>query len=464
MRCRASLLTPDQTRWGTLPLFFVMHRKAAIARALAAAMLRGRLEVDSMVAHGTQLFARRYRWLTPLARRMHKAFAGRVRPRQVRLTNFLLCDRGFLGACERHELRLVDRLVPHAELAPLAAARDWQTPRIRTTGELADWLELPVAELLWFADPRGLCGTARHLKLRHYHPRLLAKRFGQVRLVEAPKPRLKAIQRRVLDELLVHLPAHVAAHGFCRARSCQTFAAPHVARQVVLRLDLRDFFPSIFAARVAAIFRAAGYSEQVADLLTGLATTVTHDGVWNDECLMSLDPSERERLRRLYAWRHLPQGAPTSPALANLCAYRLDCRLAALADSASATYTRYADDLAFSGDADFARVVHRFRHHAAAIALEEGFEVHHRKTRIMRPGVRQHLAGIVVNAHQNIARADYDRLKATLTNCVRHGAETQNRAAHTEFRAHLLGRMAHVERINAVRGQKLRALFEQITW
>jgi RNA-directed DNA polymerase len=89
----------------------------------------------------------------------------------------------------------------------------------------------------------------------------------------------------------------------------------------------------------------------------------------------------------LYAHPHLPQGAPTSPALANLMGYRLDRRLSGLANSADAVYTRYADDLAFSGGAAFNRGVERFSAHAAAVALEEGFSVNHHKTRVMRQGV-----------------------------------------------------------------------------
>ena len=119
----------------------------------------------------------------------------------------------------------------------------------------------------------------------------------------------------------------------------------------------------------------------------------------------------------LYAQRHLPQGAPTSPALANLCAYRVDCRLSGLAAVAGASYTRYADDVAFSGDEAFARCAERFSLRAAAILLEEGFAVRHRKTRLMQRSVRQHLAGLVVNERLNVRRADFDELKAILTNC-----------------------------------------------
>jgi RNA-directed DNA polymerase len=142
----------------------------------------------------------------------------------------------------------------------------------------------------------------------------------------------------------------------------------------------------------------------------------------------------------------------------------MDCRLAGLAKSVGAVYTRYADDLAFSGDADFERWVDRFSTHVAAILIEEGFTVHYRKTRVMRQGVRQHLAGVVTNQHMNVMRCDFDRLKATLTNCVRLGPESQNRNAHSDFRSHLHGRVGFVEMINPDKGERLRTIFQQIQW
>ena len=165
-----------------------------------------------------------------------------------------------------------------------------------------------------------------------------------------------------------------------------------------------------------------------------------------------------------YSSPHLPQGAPTSPALANICSYRLDCRLSGLANAADAAYTRYADDIAFSGDERFERHVDRFSTHVAAICMEEGFSVHHRKTRVMRRGVRQHLAGLTINSHSNVMRADFDRLKAILTNSLRHGPESQNREQHPAFRQHLEGRVAFVAAINPGKGARFREIFEQIEW
>ena len=100
----------------------------------------------------------------------------------------------------------------------------------------------------------------------------------------------------------------------------------------------------------------------------------------------------------------------------------------------------------------------------AAIAIEEGFAVNLRKTRVMRRGGRQQLAGVVVNSHPNLARAEFDALKAVLTNCVRSDPALQNRDGHSDFRAHLAGRVAHAAMLNAARGAKLKAIFDRIVW
>jgi retron-type reverse transcriptase len=299
--------------------------------------------------------------------------------------------------------------------------------------------------------------------LQHYHYRVLAKKSGNIRLIEAPKEKLRELQRVILREIVEQIPAHAAAHGFVKRRSIKTFAAPHVGRRVVLRMDLRDFFPSISGPRVQALFRTVGYPDAVAERLGGICTNAAPRGIWKT-LGKELDPLAMAEARALYAQPHLPQGAPTSPALANICSWRVDCRLSGLANAVGATYTRYADDLAFSGDEEFERRMERFALRVAVILHDEGFQVHHRKTRIMRQGVRQYLAGIVTNERLNVMRGDFDKLKAILTNCVRHGAESQNRERHPAFRQHLNGRVGFVEMVNPKKGTRLRRIYEKIEW
>src|SRR5262249_49851062 len=208
--------------------------------------------------------------------------------------------------------------------------------------------------LEWFANrcrPGSRPGSG---PLCHYRYQWRTKRSSAPRLIESPKPKLKAIQRQLLCDILDLIPPHDAAHGFRAGRSVRTFVAPHVGKAVVVKMDLRDFFPSITDTRVSALFRTAGYPEQVARLLAALCTNGTPAEVFDELGSPAGGPS-RWAISRVYDQPHLPQGAPTSPALANLCAFRLDRRLAGLARVSGAEYTRYADDLVFSGGPGFAR-------------------------------------------------------------------------------------------------------------
>jgi RNA-directed DNA polymerase len=435
---------------------------------LAEAFLSGPWDLESLVERGGRVLGRRYRWLRPLAKRVLAAFAESPRPRVARLADFLREDKRFQKARATQPLQLHFARWQAQVMAPATGLpASWPVPAITSPAELARFLELEPHELDWFADCQSRERFSSVEALRHYRYRWVPKPSGSLRLIEAPKPRLKQLQRRLLDGILVHIPPHEAAHGFRAGRSVASFVAPHVGRTIVLKMDLRDFFVSITSARVMAIYLTAGYPESVARLLTGLSTNTVPLVVWNQVGALASDPARSAmgwQARRLYRQPHLPQGAATSPALANLAAHRLDVRLAGLGRAAQASYTRYADDLVFSGDEPFAQSIGRFPAHAAAIALEEGFAVQHRKTRVMRQGVRQRAAGVVINQKINIARDDYDQLKAILFNCARHGHGEQNRAGVADFRAHLAGRIAYVARVNPDRGARLIRVFERIVW
>jgi len=428
-----------------------MRRDTSIASVLASSLMGGEQELEAAVARTTRTLGREWDWMRALVRRYLSRFASGTRPRHRDVVQFLRIDRTY--RLHKRRLEIAHWISESQEMRQVA---DWDLPAIETIGDLSQWLGIELSDLDWFADLKQFGYMASSSQpVRNYRYRVQTKESGGFRLIEAPKPRLKAVQRRILTGILEKIPPHPAVHGFWKGRSIRTFATPHVAQHVVLKMDLRDFFPSIPRPRVQAIFRTMGYPEAVADRLGGICTNATPRDAW---------PREAVEERAVYARAHVPQGAPTSPALANLCAYRLDCRVSGLANAAGARYTRYADDLAFSGGEEFERGVDRFSTHAAVIASEEGFDVHHRKTRVMRRGVRQHLAGLVVNERLNVRRADVERLEAILTNCVRHGAASQNREAHVNFRLHLEGRVSFVESIHKEKGRSLRGLLAQIRW
>jgi RNA-directed DNA polymerase len=179
------------------------------------------------------------------------------------------------------------------------------------------------------------------------------------------------------------------------------------------------------------------------------------------------DPRQIEahhHLGRQLATPHLPQGAPTSPALANLAAFRLDRRLTGLATSLDIAYTRYADDLTFSGPTQLVRSAGTLRRAVREIAHEEGFTVNDDKSMLATRAGRQRVCGVIVNQHLNVPRDEYDLLRAILHNSTVHGPQSQNRQQVADFKAHLLGRLAWVESLNPTRGEKLRGEFAKIAW
>jgi RNA-directed DNA polymerase len=334
---------------------------------------------------------------------------------------------------------------------PTSAVR-FGVPAFATTSELAASLDVTVSELDWFADVGGWLRRAAP-PLRHYRAREVAKSRGGTRILEIPKPRLREMQRRVLHRVIDHVVPHPAAHGFRAGRSAVTFARPHEGREVVVRVDLADFFPTVTRPRVRAVFEACGYPYRVASVLAGVCTTA-----------MPVDevaglPRTQAALLRV---PHLPQGAPTSPALANLVARGLDRRVAGLARARGLVYTRYADDLALSGPSstDVGTLLWALEH----IALDEGFEVNAAKTHVRRSHTRQTLAGLVVNSSAAVPRDRYDDLRALLHNAARTGAAAQNRDELPDFRAHVYGLIAWVGESSPARRTRLLDMAASVDW
>jgi hypothetical protein len=421
-----------------------MDRRAWAATNLAAALLAAPWTAQAIAAAvetglGPSKSRRRAGLITWLL-----ALGTPYPPAPDRLAALLYGSRRFGPARGRRGAVLDPPL-----FAPAPAFVGLDLPQLATLGALADWLELSVETLDWLSDERRSLATATDT-LQHYRYAFLAKRDGTKRLIEAPKPRLKRIQRRILDEILAKVPVHESAQGFVAGRSCLGHAQRHAGESMVLTLDLAQFFPCLGVARIHGLFRLLGYPWAVARRLTGLCSTTTP---------LALARRLPAGEQRHYAAPHLPQGAPSSPALANLAAWPLDRRLAGLARAAGANYSRYADDLAFSGDA---RPLAGFERQVALIVAEEGFALNPLKTRRMPRSERQQVTGIVVNAHNNLGRAEFDRLKAILHNCRTYGPAGQNRDKVADFRRHLDGRVSWVEQVNPPRGAKLRRLFDLI--
>lgn len=329
----------------------------------------------------------------------------------------------------------------------------WKVPSITTLGALAHWLNIPVEHLDWY------CGQLRPAdigsKLSHYHIVLIPKKSGGTRLLEVPKWELKQSQRYVLDGILEHIPTHPCSHGFQKNRSIISYVKPHLGKEVIIKFDLKDYFISAGRTRVRSLFHLAGYPPKISKYLAHLCT----HGFKGNQLAPSL------RVPSLRHWKyerpHLPQGAPSSPAIADRLLYKLDVRLSKLAEKLNMNYTRYADDMAFSSSEKISRSqLEHIKELVKKIITDEGWWLNTEKTRVMHQSQRQRLAGLIVNTKANVARAEYDTLKAILFRVKRNGLDAENRSQHPHFEEYLRGRVAFISMVNPRRGEKLFQMLE----
>ncbi len=264
---------------------------------------------------------------------------------------------------------------------PEKKRQDNALPAVNDVNAFAKALEMPLTKLRWLAFHRDVdSGT-------HYKRWLVPKRDGTPRLISAPKPDLKKAQRWIMREVTEHLPVHGAAHGFLVGRSILTNAQVHAGARILVKLDIRGFYPTVTWRRVKGLLRRAGLGEQVATLMALLATESPREEVQTHGKTYFVATGPRS----------LPQGAPTSPSITNALCLRLDSRLSGLAKKLGCRYTRYADDLAFSWHGDTKADIGNLIHAVTALVKAEGFAIHPKKTRVMRKGARQQLTGMIVN-------------------------------------------------------------------
>lgn len=249
--------------------------------------------------------------------------------------------------------------------------------------------------------------------ISHYQRFEILKKTGGSRLISAPMPRLKRAQYWILEKILQPLSLHDAAHGFVAKRSILSNAQPHVGKNVVINLDLKDFFPTVTYPRVKGVFKNLGYSEHLATVLGLLCTQSDTQEVELDEQTWFVSNGER----------FLPQGAPTSPNITNVLCRKLDIRLKGMANNLGFIYTRYADDLTFSSNTKDDHEIRQLLWRCRKIVRDEGFIVHPQKTRIMRKHKKQEVTGVTVNDKPGVDKKTLKRFRAVLFQIDKDGAE-----------------------------------------
>jgi retron-type reverse transcriptase len=320
-------------------------------------------------------------------------------------------------------------------------------PVLATPKDVADALRMTVSELRWLAF------HSEAAERTHYVTFTVPKRSGGTRTLSAPHEKLSRAQEWVLRNVVEKLPTEAPAHGFIKGHSTVTNALPHVRRDVVVNLDLKDFFPTVTLNRVRGVFEKVGYSPAVASVLGLLCTesprsVITYDG---KPYHVALGP------------RALPQGACTSPGLSNQVARRLDRRLSGLCAKMQWTYTRYADDLTFSADEGHRGELPVLIAKVREIVEDEGFALNPKKGRVQRKSARQSVTGVVVNDKPTVPRDEYKRLRAILHRAKFTGLEAQNREGREHFARWLEGKIAYVSMVDAKKGAALEAALAAVT-
>lgn len=213
---------------------------------------------------------------------------------------------------------------------------------------------------------------------KHYRSFEIKKKSGGSRKIEAPYPALLDCQKWIYKNILSHALLHQAAHGFVEQKSILTNAKNHIGCSELLNLDLKDFFPSIGIRRVIKVFNDFGYPNIVSFYLASIC------------CLDG----------------KLPQGAPTSPVLSNIIAKTLDVRLSLLAKKHKLKYSRYADDMTFSGKS----VPRWLSLTIDRIVVDCGFKLNTAKTRFASKNTTNKVVtGLVVKEKELVVPRKYRR-------------------------------------------------------
>lgn len=281
-------------------------------------------------------------------------------------------------------------------------------PNFATLVELSSAMGFDPADLVWLCYERGAT------TVDHYTRFEIPKRSGGSRLISSPKPKMRKAQTWINENILSNLEPSKYSFAFRPNISIVDNAKEHLNKAILLKFDLKDFFPSITFSRVRGYFQYLGYNPGISTVLALLCTDAPRARVTVKGISSIVALGERS----------LPQGACTSPALANLIASRLDNRLSGFAAYLDKgwTYTRYADDLTFSTadeEADLAPLMGAVKR----IAVDERFEINQKKTKVMRSPRRQSVTGLIVSSEVRIPKKVIKQIRALFHNIETKGEE-----------------------------------------
>lgn len=305
--------------------------------------------------------------------------------------------------------------------------------------ELRVYKEIVLPYILNVNHLASVCGISPaqlHLfisnKRKAYSTFKLPKKKGGFRSIDAPSKNMKLVQRWILNNILYKLNAGEYAHGFIPKKSIVTNASVHVGQELVLGIDLKDFFPSITFSRVMGLFRSIGYTEEISYTLGELCT---------------------------FNWR-LPQGAPTSPMISNLIAWSMDIKLSKFCIKRNLYYSRYADDITISGGKNLPR----YKTSIFRKIEEEGFSINLDKVRLHGTGSSQRVTGLVVNEKVTLRREKKKKLRAIVYNIVKNGIMAANKENDPFFKEKIFGHIAFAKMVDSDFADSLFDTLKCVDW
>lgn len=323
----------------------------------------------------------------------------------------------------------------------LAKLESLGLPVLRNVQDISKLIGLNPETIVWLSFEKKVSSVDHYLRFE------IPKRSGGMRLISSPKKQMRQAQLAIREEILKKMAPSKQAMAFRPNTSIVDNAKAHVGAKILVRVDLKDFFPSISFNRVRGFFKSCGYSPGVATVLALLTTDAQRVYVKTDTGLKTVARGKRG----------LPQGACTSPDLANLIAKKLDARLLGLVQyKGDWRYTRYADDLVFSTlnkDSDAFGIVKAVE----KIAIAEGFDVNQKKTSIKRPSGRMSVTGLVINEDGiRLSKSDLKKIRAFLHKCDTQGRELVSEEVGKNADAVAKGYLAYLHMVSPEIAQKYR--------
>lgn len=267
--------------------------------------------------------------------------------------------------------------------------------------------------------------------LNQYKPILIRKKDNSQRQLWIPNDVLKPVQRKIHEYLKSQYKPPSCVHGLDAMHTIIANAHYHARGPYLLSLDIRDFFPSVHTSRVRRVL-SSYFSNEALDRVVALST-LHHE---------------------------LPQGAPTSPLIANIALANLDRRLLGLAVSLGLRYTRYFDDLFFSGS----RNLSRFSTTIANIVDTEGYKIKVAKTHHYGPGQVRLITGIEISPDSTLHIPNENLILQRLRNLSSKGIVALEDECIHKHRTSLYGLISYVKTVNPQCGLLMQNEFHSINW